>query len=123
MEIHSRRRRSKEGTKERVLVTDCWLDMDTKYRLNPVLVQSLSNLCPCTDSIQSPSKPGPNTVNPPKISSEDGQTLDLNMQSLSVSCPTKCKFEKKPDRTNSGHRLDLQKCGQGSHFGFSENEK
>ena len=64
-----------------VLVTNGCLDMDTKSNLCPVFVQSLSNLRPCTQYVQSLSMPGPNSVKPPQIFLEDGQRLDFDIQS------------------------------------------
>ena len=72
-----------------VLPTNGCLDMDTKSKLCPAFVMALSNLCQCTESVQSLSKSGPNSVNPLQIFEENGQSLDFKIQHLSRFCPNK----------------------------------
>ena len=70
-----------------VLIDDGCLDMDMKSNICPFYVQGMSNLCLGTGSVQFLSPPGPTFVNPPQISPEGGQRLDLKIQSLSRYCP------------------------------------
>ena len=72
---------------KRVLIDDGCLDMDMKSNICPYYVQGMSNLCLGTGSVQFLSPLGQNSVNPPQISHEGGQRLDLKIQSLSRYCP------------------------------------
>ena len=79
--------KEKTAYRIRVLVDDGCLDMDIKSNICPYYVQGMSNLCLGTGSVQFLSPLGQNSVNPPQISHEGGQRLDLKIQSLSRYCP------------------------------------
>ena len=89
-----------------------------KSNICPYYVQGMSNLCLGTGSVQFLSPLGQNSVNPPQISHEGGQRLDLKIQSLSRYCPKIYEIE----IFRSGHTLDrcwtCKNCDQGSHFGL-----